>query len=169
LNDMKKLGWFLLFVAIAVACKETVVTLTVDEQFAYDVNDIDEYLAEKNINAIKLENGIRYIISETGSGPMPTKDNCFRIKYRGSLLRETALFDGDSTDGYKAPLKTQIVGMQIMLKLMPVGSKGTVFIPSKLAYGSAGQPPIPRNANLKFDIELMQIYDFNSQGNYCYE
>jgi len=48
------------------------------------------------------------------------------------------------------------------LKLMPVGSKWQVFIPSDLAYGESGSPVsrlIGPNATLVFDVELVSIED----------
>jgi FKBP-type peptidyl-prolyl cis-trans isomerase len=166
---MKRITWFFLLIVFAVACNKTTVTLTAEEQLIYDVNLIDEYLAQNGINAIKLENGIRYFLEVTGTGPTPTKDNCFTVKYRGIVLHEEEAF-GDSGDGtYSNPVKSQIPGFQIMLKLMPVGSKGTVFIPSVLGYGVNGNPQagIPSNAVLKFDLELLAIHPYNALGNYC--
>lgn len=165
---MKKLTWFFLLGAMAVGCNKTSVTLTAEEQLAYDVNRIDEYLAENNINnAVKLENGLRYIIHEPGAGPAPTKDNCFRMIYKGIVLYETQAFDSAVAPGFKTPLKKMITGMQIMVKLMPVGAKATVFIPSGLAYGTTPQQKIPANSILKFDVEVTEITNFNALGNYC--
>ena len=40
---------------------------------------------------------------------------------------------------------------------MRVGGKRRVTIPPDLAYGSTGQGPIPPNATIRFDIELVSI------------
>ena len=42
---------------------------------------------------------------------------------------------------------------------MPVGSKYRFWIPANLGYGAKGMPggPIPPNATLTFDVELMAI------------
>lgn len=164
---MKRLMWLFVLVVIAVSCNKTSVTLTAEEQLAYDVNRIDEYLAENDINAVKLENGIRYIMYEPGSGPPPNKDNCFRMIYKGVVLYETQAFDSALAPGYKTPLKKLITGMQVMAKMMPVGAKGTVFIPSGLAYGTTPQRTIPANSILKFDVEVTEITTYNASANYC--
>lgn len=164
---MKKLIWLSLFVVVAIGCNKTSVTLTAEEQLVRDIEIIDAYLADNGIkNAISLENGMRYVMSVTGNGPTPTKDNCFIVNYTGKFLDSDEAFD--SGTAYTKPLKSPIPGWQIMLKLMPVGSKVTVWIPSELAYGPQGYLGIPRNTVLMFDIELTGVKSYNAAGNYCY-
>ncbi len=41
---------------------------------------------------------------------------------------------------------------------MRVGDKRRLTVPPQMAYGAQGAPPdIPRNATLKFDVELVNV------------
>jgi len=168
-------GFLLCLIFAAAACNKTTVTLTAAQILERDINTIDEYLATNNINAIKLESGLRYIITENSDGAVPTRDNCIRFRYAGYELYDSVAFDSNTTDGIKAPLKGLVGGMQIGLKLIPVGAKGWIYMPSAYGYGSTGRVKsdgtytVNPNACLRFEVEPLQLYVYNAEGNYCYE
>lgn len=128
-----------------------------DRQLAADTVAIDAYLAANKINAVKDDSGLRYVITRKGKGPSPTVRSTVKIKYKGWLFPDGKVFD-QSNGSVEYPVNIFIQGWQIGLPLIQKGGTATLYIPSGLAYGVNGyQPDIPPNANLVFEIELIDF------------
>ena len=97
-------------------------------------------------------------VVRAGNGPTPAATDVVRVHYKGTLLDGT-VFDSSYDRGQPAEfgLAQVIPGWSEGVALMPVGSKYTFWIPSELGYGEAGGGPIPANAMLTFEVELMEI------------
>ena len=104
------------------------------------------------------ESGLQYQVVRAGNGPKPTAADVVRVHYKGTLLDGTT-FDSSYDRGEPAEfgLAQVIPGWSEGVALMPVGSKYTFWIPSELGYGEAGGGPIPPNAMLTFEVELIEI------------
>ena len=104
------------------------------------------------------ESGLQYQVVRAGNGPKPTSTDVVRVHYKGTLLDGT-VFDSSYDRGQPAEfgLGQVIPGWSEGVALMPVGSKYTFWIPAELGYGEAGGGPIPPNAMLTFEVELMEI------------
>jgi FKBP-type peptidyl-prolyl cis-trans isomerase FkpA len=63
----------------------------------------------------------------------------------------------DSGNKISFSLADVIPGWNQGIPGMQVGGKRTLIIPSSLAYGARGNGPIPPNAALVFDVELVSI------------
>jgi FKBP-type peptidyl-prolyl cis-trans isomerase FkpA len=102
--------------------------------------------------------GLQYMVVRQGTGPVPKETDKVRVHYSGTLLDGTK-FDSSYDRGEPAEfaLNQVIPGWAEGVALMPVNSKYKFWIPSKLAYGPNGQPPIGANATLVFEVELMGI------------
>lgn len=128
-----------------------------DDQIAGDTVAIDAYLVAKSINAIKDKSGVRYVITKLGTGPKPVATSVVKFRYKGTFLEDGRTFDESATP-IEYPLSKLIQGWQIIFPLLPKGSKATLYVPSSLGYGPSGfQPDIPPNANLVFDVELVDF------------
>ncbi|WP_019989291.1 FKBP-type peptidyl-prolyl cis-trans isomerase [Rudanella lutea] len=137
-------------------------TTAASKQKGVDDKIIADYLAKNGLagKAQKTEQGVYYVITQPGSGPVPNRGDLIKVDYTGKLL------DGKTFDSSvgKQPIELPIgVGQVIpgwddaMLKLHK-GEKATLIIPSTMAYGAQGSPPvIPANAVLVFDVNLIDI------------
>ncbi len=83
----------------------------------------------------------------------------FMVNYKGTVIDGTE-FDA-SPPGQPVAMNMQVIeGWQEALKLMPVGAKWKLFIPSKLAYGESRRSAvIVPNSVLIFELELVDIQD----------
>ncbi len=100
--------------------------------------------------------GLQYQIVKPGNGAKPTKNDAVTVIYKGMFINGEE-FDSSSGKPFTIGVADVIPGWQEALQLMPAGSKWRLFIPSELAYGEVGQPPIGPNATLVFDLELVEI------------
>ena len=110
--------------------------------------------------------GLQYQVVTEGKGPKPKATDVVRVNYKGTLL-DGKTFDSSYDRGEPAtfPLNQVVPGWQEGIALMPVGSKYKFWIPAKLGYGDKGTPggPIPPNATLVFEVELLDIVKQGAQ------
>jgi hypothetical protein len=99
--------------------------------------------------------GLQYKVLTPGKGKNPTDTDVALINYEGKLLDGTT-FD-KSQQPTPMPIKGVVPGFSEALKLMSKGAKFRVWIPAKLGYGDKGAGPIPANATLVFDVELIDF------------
>jgi FKBP-type peptidyl-prolyl cis-trans isomerase len=103
--------------------------------------------------------GLGYKITELGTGKKPEAGKTVAVHYRG-YLENGSEFDNSFKRGepisFELGIGRVIKGWDEGIQLFPVGSKGTLRIPSDLGYGARGAGgSIPPNATLFFDIEVV--------------
>lgn len=110
-------------------------------------------------NATETESGLKYVDHVVGTGDSPRMDQQVTVHYTGKLASNDRKFDSSVDRGEPAtfPMNGVIKGFSEGLSTMKVGGKRTVFIPSALGYGPRGTGPIPPNADLIFELELIAI------------
>ncbi len=156
-----------LFFGLLIGCnKHNTPVVPPAVQLERDIVIIDDYLAANGINAEKDTTGIRYVIHTLGTGPSPSLSTCVRVNYTGTLLSDGSQFDANPS--MKFALGGLITGWRIMFPKLPQGSKATLYIPSVYAYGTVSQDKIPANSNLIFEVEVLDVYAYNTAGSYCY-
>jgi FKBP-type peptidyl-prolyl cis-trans isomerase FklB len=120
-----------------------------------------EYLAEngKRKEVKTTATGLQYEVLKEGTGASPKATSTVEVHYKGTLIDGTE-FDSSYKRGQTIsfPLNRVIPGWTEGLQLMKEGGKGRLVIPSNLAYGAAGAPPvIGPNETLVFEIELVKV------------
>jgi peptidylprolyl isomerase len=108
---------------------------------------------------VTTASGLQYIDIKVGDGESPKPTDTVTVHYTGWLTDGTK-FDSSVDRGQPAtfPLNGVIAGWTEGVGSMKVGGKRRLIIPSGLAYGPSGRPPlIPGGATLIFDVELLKI------------
>jgi len=100
--------------------------------------------------------GLQYRIIKSGYGKRPGARDTVTVYYKGQLINGTTF---DATEpGFPAQFTVNrlIPGWTEALMLMREGDHWQLVIPPNLAYGPAGNGPIPPNQTLVFDLELLK-------------
>ncbi len=136
-----------------------------------------EFVNMKN-EATATETGLQIYYNQKGEGAKPAEGEKVLVDYSGyftngqlfttskqDLADEYGQIDParQAADMYQPITTTStdtrlIPGFREALKIMRVGDKVTVFIPSHLGYGEQGNRPyIPPNTDLVFEIEMLDM------------
>jgi peptidylprolyl isomerase len=146
------------------------------EAFDKQLNDLDKVKAakgqmrqekemamikEKWPNLKKTDSGLMYQVENAGSGEAkPNPGDTISAHYTGMFL-DGSKFDSsvDRGDPIQFPVGTGrvIKGWDEALLDMKKGEKRILVIPPDLAYGPRGRGPIPPNATLVFEVELLDF------------
>lgn len=118
-------------------------------------------IESKYPNAITTPSGLKYVVVEEGTGDAtPAKGTTVTAHYTGKLL-DGQKFDSsyDRNDPIKFPVGSGrvIKGWDEAFLGMKKGEKRILIIPPNLGYGESGRGPIPPNAIMVFDVELIDF------------
>jgi FKBP-type peptidyl-prolyl cis-trans isomerase len=111
---------------------------------------------------ITTPSGLRYTDEVVGTGAEPRSGQTAVVHYTG-WLTDGKKFDSSKDRGqpFSFPLGEGrvIKGWDEGVATMRVGGKRILTIPPELGYGARGTPggPIPPNATLKFEVELLDV------------
>jgi FKBP-type peptidyl-prolyl cis-trans isomerase len=124
--------------------------------------DGDVFLAEnkKKKGVATSKTGLQSKVIKAGDGKSPKKTDTVKVHYHGTLIDGT-VFDSsvERMEPAEFPVDRVIPGWTEALLAMKVGDKWQIVIPSELGYGERGNGPIPPNAVLVFDVELLEIVE----------
>lgn len=104
--------------------------------------------------------GLKYVELVIGSGAAAESGKQVVVHYTGYLANGfmfQSSLDRDEAIAFTLGVGEVIKGWDEGIAGMKVGGKRKLIIPSQLAYGERGRDPIPPNAELIFDIELLDV------------
>ncbi len=145
---------------LTTACKKEEEPTPVQDYSAIDDAIITKYLADNNITtAQKQPSGLYYVPTLTNAtAERAVAGKTVTVVSTGRFM-DGRVFDASPLAGYQFPLGTGYVikGWDEGIALMHKGDKGTLLIPSALAYGPSGNGSIPPYTVLRFEVELKNI------------
>lgn len=107
---------------------------------------------------VTTSSGLTYQILASGSGDVAHAGNRIQVHYTGWLTDGTK-FDSSLDRGepftFRLGAGQVIKGWDEGIEGMKAGEKRKLTIPPQLGYGSAGAGPIPPNATLVFEVQLL--------------
>jgi FKBP-type peptidyl-prolyl cis-trans isomerase len=123
----------------------------------------EDFIAQNKTKegVVTLPSGLQYKIIKSANGKHPAAADTVEVHYRGTLVEGTQ-FESTYDAGKPATINVSdphvIAGLREALRLMPVGAKWQLFIPSQLAYGQrAAGKLIGPYSMLIYEMELLAI------------
>ncbi|KAI0136594.1 hypothetical protein BJ170DRAFT_662496 [Xylariales sp. AK1849] len=110
-------------------------------------------LGVKNVKGVTVDD------RKIGSGRVAKKGNKVGVRYIGKL-QDGKVFDSNKKGKpftFAVGKGEVIQGWDIGVEGMQIGGERRLTIPANLAYGKRGQPGIPANSTLVFDVKLLEI------------
>ena len=112
-------------------------------------------------DAVTTPSGLKYVVDKEGTGEAtPQAGQSVTVHYTGKLM-DGKKFDSSYDRGKPIEFtvgKGQVIkGWDEALLGMKKGEKRVLIIPSSLGYGPSGRGPIPPNATMVFDVELIDF------------
>jgi FKBP-type peptidyl-prolyl cis-trans isomerase len=151
-----------------IAFNDVIETSAQLQKLGTDTVAVDDYLATKGIIAEKDTTGLRYVVTQEGTGAQPGWYDKVKFTAVYKLLTDdtkvvyTLQFE-PSDDGFDSRVIDQIPnGLKQGLQKLRAGSKATFYLASGLGYGSSGasidgQLIIPANANIIIEVDFTEI------------
>lgn len=138
-----------------------------------EAGKLKKYIESKDLKPVVTPSGLNYVVTKAGSGVKASAGDSVEVNYTGTFLSgkvfDTSIEAIAKKEGtYNAmrpysPLKMMvgagqsIPGFDEGLMLLPKGTKATLIIPSKLAYGEQGNQGIPPYTPIVFEVEIINI------------
>lgn len=153
---LKNISLKSLFIFASIFC----LTSCIDEPDTPEIIQLislEDYIEQNNLTPTKTASGLYYIIDELGTGEHPSATANVTVSYKGYYTNESVFNQSRTADGITFNLQEVIPGWTEGIPLFKKGGKGTLLIPSHLGYGLNPRQGVIFNADLIFDINLIDF------------
>ena len=123
-------------------------------------DEIDQYVKRRGLQMSTTGTGLRYVITQKGTGVIAMPEQRAKVNFKISLLDGTLCYSSDSTGAKEFLIGHDNVesGLHEGIQYLHVGDKAIFILPSHLAHGLIGdESKIPPHASVRYDIELLSL------------
>jgi len=125
--------------------------------------EIGEYISAHNLEMQRSGSGLRYKVTEEGTGAKPAEGNIVLINYFIATLNGDTIADVAPADSFRFQMGRAQVPKAIEEGVTMISPGGEIFgiAPSHLAYGQFGTSEVEGNTPIIFKAKLISIINEN--------
>lgn len=147
---------FALALLLFISCDNEKKTEEDIDYVAKNEADIQAYVEENNLTAVRSNSGLYYVIEEEGTGTQAVANSNVTVTYKGYFLNG-AVFDQSDAEGITIGLNQVIAGWTEGIAYFKEGGSGILLVPAHLGYGSRDYNGIPGGSVLVFEVTLISV------------
>lgn len=140
-----------------------------DEKLAENEQEIQAYIARKNLTVQKTSSGLYYTITQpSGSSRVAAKGEKITFHYVLTRLMDEVVIDSSRVAKNKPitlihQVQGRPEGLAEGLGLLHEGDRGVLLLPSNLAFGSAGGAALLPYSTVRYDVQVLKIRNEDEQ------
>ena len=151
-----KITLFAMALVLFISCDTEKKTEEDIDYVAKNEADIQAYVEENNLTAVRSNSGLYYVIEEEGTGTQAEPNSNVTVAYKGYFLNGS-VFDQSDAEGITFGLNQVIAGWTEGITYFKEGGSGILLVPAHLGYGSRDYNGIPGGSVLIFEVSLISV------------
>ena len=151
-----KITLFAMALVLFISCDTEKKTEEDIDYVAKNEADIQAYVEENKLTAVRSNSGLYYVIEEEGTGTQAEANSNVTVAYKGYFLNGS-VFDQSDAEGITFGLNQVIAGWTEGITYFKEGGSGILLVPAHLGYGSRDYNGIPGGSVLIFEVSLISV------------
>ena len=118
----------------------------------------------------RSQSALRIEVLHPGEGPSPARGDLVQIHFTCLLAATNGCVDTSRAKGRRGPMEITIgarqvvAGMEEGLQALALGAVTRLHVPPHLGYGGVAAGPVPADAALIFEVEVVKLNTRESAG-----